>query len=75
VLAALAMTASGAVAAESKGQGCDVRGVQVPGCEPGTKVQPSGKKDPGGSHEPSNNLPEISHDGGGDKPHYTPKSK
>jgi hypothetical protein len=40
-LAAFALTASGAVAAEQKGQGCDLRGVHVPGCEPGANsVQP-----------------------------------
>jgi hypothetical protein len=40
-LAAFVVTASGAVAAEQKGQACDVRGVHVPGCDPGAKsVQP-----------------------------------
>jgi hypothetical protein len=84
MLTAFALTGIGAVAAEVKGQGCDLRGIPGSGCEPGTKVQPAGRNDGAGSNPPLNNNGvgpngpvdvKLSHGGGGDKPHVNPKSQ
>jgi hypothetical protein len=83
VLTAFAVTGNGAIAADSQGQGCDLRGVVGSGCVPGPKVQPLGSNDGAGPNAPpynsgagSSGTVDIkrSHDGGGDKPHIKPKS-
>jgi hypothetical protein len=65
-LATFALTANGAVAAEQKGQGCDLRGVQGSGCKPGETKNPDGGT-------PFNKGPiNQAHNGGSDKLHLSP---
>lgn len=64
-----------ASAVEQKGQGCDVRGVQVPGCEPGKSgtMQPTQKGN--GNLPPDNSLPVATTKGTSgtpNQPHSTP---
>ncbi len=79
-----------AASAAEKGQECDVRGVQIPGCEPGSKVQPMRGAEPTGNRaapgsgpvssgpvdvQRSQNAQGSELQGSNDKPHVNPKSQ